>query len=94
MVQSDQFPNKPEEPPDLGDSWWKAALSEGEAELSAGCDPVEKLFTDIDPRPTKLSHPENDWDYVDRLYQEDEIIRLRVVGCNQGGLLVQGENIN
>ena len=94
MVHSDQFPNKPEEPPDLGDSWWKAALVEGEANLSSDCEPDDEFRADIDPRPTKLSHPENDWDYVDRLYQEDEIIRLRVVGCNQGGLLVQGDNIN
>jgi len=95
MVHDDQFPNMPGEPPDLGDSWWKAALLEGEAELTEGdCQPKEEFSTDIDPRPTKLSHPENDWDYVDRLYQRDEIIRLRVVGCNQGGLLVQGDKIN
>ncbi len=36
MVQDDQLHNIPEEPPDLGDSWWKAALSEGEEDMSLG----------------------------------------------------------
>ena len=31
----------PEEPPDLGDSWWKAALSEGEEDLSLGSGQVD-----------------------------------------------------
>ena len=95
MVQDDRFPSMLEEPPDLGDSWWKAALSEVEAKLTdPDCQPKDEYSDDPDPRPSKLEHPENDWDYVDSLYQKDEIIRLRVVGCNQGGLLVQGENIN
>jgi small subunit ribosomal protein S1 len=95
MVQDDQFPITPGEPPDLGDSWWKAALSEAETYLTdQDCQQIDEFSSDVDPRPIKLSHPENDWDYVDRLYQRDEIIPLRVVGCNQGGLLVQGDNIN
>lgn len=95
MVRDDQFPNLTGEPPDLGDSWWKAALSEAEAQLmDADCQPKEEYSEDPDPRPKKLEHPENDWEYVDSLYQKDEIIRLLVVGCNQGGLLVQGESIN
>jgi len=95
MVHNDQFLNNHREPPDLGDSWWTSALLEGETQLvDQDCQPKDEFSTDIDPRPTKPEHPENDWEYVDRLYQMDEIIRLRVVGCNQGGLLVQGDNIN
>jgi len=95
MVHEDQLHNIPEEPPDWNDSWWKAALSEGEEDLSLGAGQV----VDADQPGTDhslISHnqPENDWDYVDRIYQMDEIIRLKVVGCNQGGLLVQGEKIN
>jgi small subunit ribosomal protein S1 len=95
MVHDDQLHNIPEEPPDLGDSWWKAALSEGEEDLI-----VEIGLLAVGDQPeigsSLISYnlPENDWDYVDRLYQEDEIVRLNVVGCNQGGLLVQGEKIN
>ena len=95
MVHEDQLHNIPEEPPDLGDSWWKAALSEGEEDLSLGAGQV----VDADQPGTVPflitdNQPENDWDVVDRIYQMDEIVRLKVVGCNQGGLLVQGEKIN
>ena len=95
MVHEDQLHNISEEPPDLGDSWWKAALSEGEEDLSLGAGQV----VDADQPGTVPflitdNQPENDWDVVDRIYQMDEIVRLKVVGCNQGGLLVQGEKIN
>lgn len=95
MIHEDQLHNIPEEPPDLGDSWWKAALSEGDKDLSK----VAGQIIDADLLGTKpplisINQPENDWDYVDRIYQMDEIVCLNVVGCNQGGLLVQGEKIN
>ncbi len=95
MVHEDQLHNIPEEPPDWNDSWWKAALSEGEEDLSLGAGQV----VDADQPGTVPflitdNQPENDWDVVDRIYQMDEIVRLKVVGCNQGGLLVQGEKIN
>ena len=95
MVHEDQLHNIPEEPPDLGDSWWKAALSEGEEDLGLGAGQV----VDADqpgtvPSLITYNQPENDWNIVDRIYQMDEIVRLKVVGCNQGGLLVQGEKIN
>ena len=95
MVHEDQLRNIPEEPPDLGDSWWKAALSEGEENLGLGAGQVDDADQlGIIPSLISLNQPENDWDYVDRIYQMDEIVRLKVVGCNQGGLLVQGEKIN
>jgi len=95
MVQEDQLHNILEEPPDLGDSWWKAALSEGEEDLGFGAGQVDDVDqSGIIPSSNSYNQPENDWDYVDRIYQMDEIVRLKVVGCNQGGLLVQGEKIN
>ena len=95
MVHEDQLRNIPEEPPDLGDSWWKAALSEGEEDLGLGAGQVDDADQPgIIPSLISLNQPENDWDYVDRIYQMDEIVRLKVVGCNQGGLLVEGEKIN
>jgi small subunit ribosomal protein S1 len=95
MVHEDQLYNIPEEPPDLGDSWWEAALSEGEEDLSEAAGQIVDADLPVTkPNLVPNSQPENDWDYVDRLYQKDEIVRLKVVGCNQGGLLVQGEKIN
>ena len=95
MVHEDQLHDILDDPPDWGDSWWKAALSEGEEDLSLGAGQV----VDADQPGTvpfliTNNQPENDWDVVDRIYQMDEIVRLKVVGCNQGGLLVQGEKIN
>ena len=95
MVQDDQAHNGSNEPPQLGDSWWKAALSESEESFqNAPNRDGPDDSPDHYPSLTLLAQPENDWKLVDRLYQSDEIVRLKVVGCNQGGLLVQGEKIN
>lgn len=95
MDQEDQVNNIPEDPPDLEDSWWKAALSEGDEQYTAG--EVREYAVELGDNSTieySFTQPENDWDHVSDLYQKDEIIRLNVVGCNQGGLLVEGDKIN
>ncbi len=33
------------------------------------------------------------WVQVKDLYQRDQIVDLKVSGCNRGGLLVEGENL-
>jgi len=96
MVQKDHSRKIPSESPPLGDAWWKAALSEGDdgfigAEFQEDSQPYSESH---DLTLVSLSQLENDWNYIEGLYQEDEILRLKVVGCNQGGLLVQGEKIN
>ncbi len=96
MVQKDQSQKLQGEPPQLGDSWWEAALSDGEEKIE-GTDLQEASQPSPDTYNLtliSLSQPENDWNQINRLYQKDEIINLKVVGCNQGGLLVQGEKIN
>jgi small subunit ribosomal protein S1 len=95
MVHDDSSNQRLNDPPNLGDSWWKAALSEGEERyqneaLEGGSDDSPEQILSLN----LLAQPENDWNYVNRLYKSDEIIQLKVVGCNQGGLLVQGEKIN
>jgi small subunit ribosomal protein S1 len=95
MVHDDQANSVSGEPPQQGESWWKAALSTGEERFNEAASRNESEHpSDRAPSLTLLAQPENDWNYVNRLYQVDEIIRLKVVGCNQGGLLVQGEKIN
>jgi small subunit ribosomal protein S1 len=95
MVHNDETQQGPGEPPQLGDSWWKVALSEGEKELQEqDIQDQTEITPEISHSLTLLAQPENDWNYVHQLYQRDEIIRLKVVGCNQGGLLVQGDQIN
>ena len=96
MVQEDHSLKMAGNPPQLDDSWWKAALSDGE-ERFKGVE-IEEFSHDspefLSLTQIALDQPENNWSYIDQLYQQDEIIQLKVVGCNQGGLLVQGENIN
>ena len=96
MVQEDHLQKVPGDPPQLDDSWWKAALSDGEerfkgVEIEESANDSPELFS---LTQIVLDQPENNWSYIDQLYHQDEIIRLKVVGCNQGGLLVQGENLN
>jgi len=96
MVQKDHSQKIPSEPPPLGDAWWKAALSEGDDGFICA-EFQEDSLPSSEPRipdPVNLTQPENDWTYIERLYQQDEILQLKVIGCNQGGLLVQGEKIN
>ncbi len=96
MVHEDQIKQESIEAPQLGDSWWKAALSEGEESFTnqEKGNSWQQDAPEFSTQLNLLSQPENDWNFVDQLYQADEIIQLKVVGCNQGGLLVQGENIN
>lgn len=95
MVQDGQDHSGSGEPPQLGDSWWKAALSEGDDKFNQSLDQDDSEYSpDRIPSLVLLAQPENDWNFVETLYQSDEIIRLKAVGCNQGGLLVQGEKIN
>ncbi len=36
---------------------------------------------------------ENSWEYINKLYLNDEIIEVSIVGYNRGGLLVKGQNV-
>lgn len=96
MVHRDNSQKILSEPPQLGDAWWKSALSEGDDGFK-GAEFLEDSQPSSEPHILTLvnvTQPENDWNYIDGMYQQDEILHLKVVGCNQGGLLVQGEKIN
>ncbi len=96
MVQEDHSQSYSGAPPNLGESWWKAALSEAEKgdslKESEGWISDGQSMTGQD-RP-HFDSPENNWQYIEEQYSKDELVSLKVVGCNQGGLLVQGEQIN
>lgn len=96
MVQEDHSALQDNQSPDIEESWWKAALLEGESRAQeegqvSGTSPGSRsAAVDLDV----FDHPENNWERIQQLYDQDEVVELKVVGCNQGGLLVQGENIN
>ena len=84
-------------PPLLGESWWKAALSDEKQESKAAppssYEAAENLKTGGSTY-SEINPPENDWGFIEELYRDDGIIELEVVGHNQGGLLVQNAHIN
>ena len=80
-------------PPEaLDDRWWTSILeSEPQIKnLRAEEDPAgeEQLLAERAPVPSTIN-----WNKVDSLYKNDEIVAIQVVGFNRGGILVEGEYI-
>jgi len=79
--------------PDEG--WWEAVLAE------EGRHQVHKAPA-LAPRGTyrkagrseAASPTSRNWELVKRLFQNDEIVELRVTACNRGGLLVEGPELS
>lgn len=94
MVQDDSLHQHTDEPPRLGESWWEAVLKEADQEPALEYDSSQNGYPYAEPTPTKREKPSNDWDSVRSLYENDQIVDLKVVGCNKGGLLVQGDQLN
>lgn len=93
MVQDESTPQYMDEPPRLGESWWQAALKEGD---QASMPPTE-ISENGHPYSSQLEtsgKPKNDWGTIEEIYENDQIVSLSVVGCNKGGLLVQGDHLN
>lgn len=73
-----------EEAPELLDeSWWAAVLSDEESYATPRKDTTNR--TAVQPAVTIV-----DWPFVQRVFEKDEIVCLKVHGFNRGGLLVQG----
>lgn len=79
------------------EAWWASLLADEErygnpSAFKASINQfVEQKETanHTGPRP-----PVVDWEYVQRLFDEDETVELKVSGFNRGGLLVEGEGIH
>ncbi|MBI9051037.1 MAG: 30S ribosomal protein S1 [Anaerolineaceae bacterium] len=88
MSPNDLNPSTPlEEESKMDEGWWTSVLSEETKILEK----VEGASTDVGTEEAEV--PDVDWEYVQSLYENDEIISLEVTGYNRGGLLVQAENI-
>jgi len=81
--ESSQESNLPDE---FDEGWWSAVLSDEESVVTPGRESAGK--TTPQPAVTIV-----DWDFVQNLYERDEIVALKVQGFNRGGLLVQGKSI-
>jgi len=73
-------------PEPLDEGWWASVLAD-EASIMPDCRTYE-----VKP-VLQAELPEIDWEYVQQVYQREEILTLRVYGFNRGGLLVEGERI-
>ena len=71
----------------IDEAWWNSILTEEEKFIQSGS---EDEFQD---KAEKYHPVRNDWAYLEKIYQEDQIIILQVSGYNKGGLLVEGENV-
>jgi len=94
MVQDDPLHQYSEEPPRLGESWWKDALQDADREPLSVYEPSDNGYPYLNGLGEIHDSFQNDWDTIQHLYEHDKIIVLDVVGCNKGGLLVQGEKVN
>lgn len=70
----------------LDEGWWSSVLSDEESMVTPS---RESQNMAVQTSEVTIV----DWDLVQRLYQQDEIVSLRVQGFNRGGLLVQGDGI-
>lgn len=73
-------------PEPLDEGWWASVLA-NEAAIMPDCRTYE-----IRPM-LQADLCETDWKYVRQVFENDEVLTLRVYGFNRGGLLVQGERI-
>jgi len=86
--------NPPSEP---DEGWWAAVLGdepliEMEAEGTPVVMPEEE--PDLKSERKKSSSSSMNWDKVRKLFVNDEIIKMNVVGHNRGGILVASEDIH
>ncbi len=80
--------------PNVDEGWWESVLAEearhpthaparGQAKSESRGDGKSEEAPKISPN----------WTQVKDLYQRDQIVDLKVTGCNRGGLLVEGPNL-
>ncbi|HEX8990923.1 MAG TPA: S1 RNA-binding domain-containing protein [Anaerolineales bacterium] len=80
--------------PIVDESWWESVLAE-EARHPAHAPgrSSSKLESRGESRSEEATRISPNWVQVKDLYQKDQIVDLKVTGCNRGGLLVEGENL-
>lgn len=80
--------------PIVDDSWWESVLAE---EARHPTHTPARSQTKAEPRGEGKSDEtpkiSPNWTQVKDLYQRDQIVDLKVTGCNRGGLLVEGPNL-
>jgi len=84
-------------PPPMDEAWWSAVLAEDEAGGNLDSSRTlqhSELAPTNDDQQANIDESEPDWEVAAQVYEQDQVVKLDVCGCNRGGLLVQGENLN
>jgi len=103
MVNNDPNNDKMGGPPPLDDSWWMAILDNVEKRFSSTSKPasIPEVST-LEPEPTvklsseprsKAETPDQNWEQARILYENDQVINLKVTGYNRGGILVEVDDL-
>src|SRR5512142_131065 len=80
--------------PELDESWWESVLAEeARHPTHAAARPQPRAESRAEGRADEAPKISPNWVQVKDLYQRDQIVDLKVTGCNRGGLLVEGENL-
>ncbi len=74
---------------DLDEGWWASVLADEEA-LQTPLKGKDSLLLSQSKHETTAIY---NWQYIEKLYRGDEVVILKVYGCNRGGLLVQANDI-
>jgi len=79
--------------PLLDEGWWESVLAE-ERHFASRCAsrPLHRLGQ-ATPRAPAPERADVDWARIQELYLRDQIVHLRVTGCNRGGLLVESNGL-
>jgi small subunit ribosomal protein S1 len=75
----------------VDEGYWAALLNEGE--YARALDTAAALVTTSHLPPAAPDTTEDDWIEIDELMQHDEILELKVIGYNRGGLLVEWRSL-
>lgn len=92
-------------PPPLDEGYWTALLREGEfAEIGSNGHEPEIVKGDFSPSETiqvvtqhsivQKDQSQTDWQEIENIMQNDEVIELSVIGYNRGGLLVEWQSLH
>jgi len=71
----------------LDEAWWSSVLTDEEKYALSTVDRGKLDETEIH------NQIKNDWQFLETVFTNDEIVKLTVSGYNRGGLLVEGLNI-
>jgi small subunit ribosomal protein S1 len=84
-------------PPPMDESWWEAILAGEEAIANSTCNrlvhPTMHNAVWAEIQSEEPVEEVLDWRHALDLYEKDQVLQMGVTGCNRGGLLVSGDQL-